>query len=31
VVHGLAMLMELSFLPGRETVGHLPVTVLLTV
>ncbi len=30
-VHGLAMLMELSFLPGRETVGDLPLTVLHTV
>ena len=31
VVHGVAMLMELSFLPGREAVGELPFTVLLTV
>ena len=31
VVHGVAMLMELSFLPGREAVGDLPFTVLLTV
>ena len=30
-VHGLAMLMELSFLPGRQTVGDLPLTVLHTV
>jgi adenine phosphoribosyltransferase len=27
-VHGLAMLMELTFLPGRATVGALPLTVL---
>jgi adenine phosphoribosyltransferase len=31
VVHGVAMLMELSFLPGRTAVGDLPFTVLLTV
>ena len=31
VVHGLAVLMELSFLPGRATVGDLPLTVLHTV
>jgi adenine phosphoribosyltransferase len=30
-VHGFAMLMELSFLPGRETVGDLPLTVLHTI
>ncbi len=30
-VHGLAMLLELSFLPGREAVGDLPLTVLHTV
>jgi adenine phosphoribosyltransferase len=30
-VHGLAMLLELSFLPGRATVGDLPLTVLHTV
>lgn len=30
-VHGLAVLMELGFLPGRETVGDVPVTALLTV
>jgi adenine phosphoribosyltransferase len=30
-VHGLAMMMELSFLPGRETVGDIPLTVLHTV
>lgn len=27
-VHALAVLMELSFLPGRETVGDVPLTVL---
>ncbi len=27
-VHGLAVLMELSFLPGRSVVGDLPLTVL---
>ncbi|MCW2760825.1 MAG: adenine phosphoribosyltransferase [Marmoricola sp.] len=31
VVHGLAMMIELSFLPGRATVGDLPLTVLHTV
>ncbi len=31
VVVGVAMLMELSFLPGRAAVGELPFTVLLTV
>ena len=31
VVHGLAVLLELSFLPGREAVGDLPLTVLHTV
>jgi len=30
-VHGVAVLMELSFLPGRETVGDIPVTVIRTV
>ena len=30
-VHGLAMLLELSFLPGREAIGDLPLTVLYTV
>ncbi len=30
-VHGLAMLLELSFLPGREAIGDLPLTVLHTV
>ena len=31
VVVGLAVLMELAFLPGRETVGGVPVTSLMTV
>lgn len=31
VVHGLAMMMELSFLPGRETVGDVALTVLHTI
>ncbi len=30
-VHGLAVLMDLSFLPGREAIGDLPLTSLLTV
>jgi adenine phosphoribosyltransferase len=30
-LHGLAMLLELSFLPGREAIGDLPLTVLYTV
>jgi len=30
-VHAAAMLMELTFLPGREAVGDLPFTVLMTV
>jgi adenine phosphoribosyltransferase len=30
-VHGIAVLMELGFLPGRDTVGDVPVTALLTV
>src|SRR4051812_1410945 len=30
-VHGVAMLMELAFLPGRETLGDVPLTTLLTV
>ena len=30
-VHGIAVLMELGFLPGREAVGGVPVTALLTV
>jgi adenine phosphoribosyltransferase len=30
-VHALAMLLELSFLPGREAIGDLPLTVLYTV
>jgi adenine phosphoribosyltransferase len=28
---GAAVLMELSFLPGRETIGDLPLTSLMTV
>ncbi len=31
IVHALAMLLELSFLPGREAIGDLPLTVLHTV
>jgi adenine phosphoribosyltransferase len=31
VVHGLAVLLELSFLPGRDTIGEIPLTVLHTV
>jgi len=31
VVHGLAVLLELSFLPGREALGDIPLTVLHTV
>jgi adenine phosphoribosyltransferase len=31
VVHGVSVLMELSFLPGREAVGDLPLTSLLTI
>ncbi len=30
-VHGLAVLIELSFLPGRETLGDVPLTALRTV
>ena len=30
-MHGLAVLLELSFLPGREAIGELPLTVLHTV
>jgi adenine phosphoribosyltransferase len=30
-VHGIAVLMELGFLPGREATGAVPVTALLTV
>ncbi len=30
-VHGVAILMELGFLPGRETLGDVPLTTLLTV
>ena len=31
VVHGVAVLMELSFLPGRQTAGDIPVTSVRTV
>jgi adenine phosphoribosyltransferase len=31
LVHGLAVLMELSFLPGRAAIGEIPLTVLHTV
>jgi adenine phosphoribosyltransferase len=31
VVHGIAVLMELSFLPGREALGDLPLTSIRTV
>lgn len=31
VVHGLAVMMELSFLSGRATIGEIPLTVLHTV
>ena len=31
VPHGVAVLMDLSFLPGREAVGDLPLTSLMTV
>lgn len=31
VVHGVAVLMELSFLPGRAVIGEIPLTVLHTV
>jgi adenine phosphoribosyltransferase len=31
VVHGVAVLMELSFLPGRETLGDIPLDVIRTV
>lgn len=31
IVHGVAVLMELSFLPGRETAGDIPVTALRTI
>jgi adenine phosphoribosyltransferase len=31
IVHGVAILMELGFLPGRETLGDVPLTTLLTV
>ena len=31
VAHGVAVLMDLSFLPGRDAIGDLPLTSLLTV
>jgi adenine phosphoribosyltransferase len=31
VAHGVAVLMDLSFLPGRATIGDLPLTSLMTV
>jgi adenine phosphoribosyltransferase len=31
IAHGVAVLMDLSFLPGRETIGDLPLTSLWTV
>ncbi len=31
VVHGVAVLMELSFLPGRETAGDIPISAIRTV
>jgi adenine phosphoribosyltransferase len=31
VAHGVAVLMDLSFLPGRDAIGELPLTSLLTV
>jgi adenine phosphoribosyltransferase len=31
VVHGVAVLLELSFLPGRETLGDIPLSVVRTV
>jgi adenine phosphoribosyltransferase len=31
VVHGVAVLMELGFLPGREAIGDVPLTTLMTV
>ena len=31
VAHGVAVLMDLSFLPGRESIGDLPLTSLMTV
>ncbi len=31
VPHAVAVLMELSFLPGRDAVGDLPLTTLVTV
>jgi adenine phosphoribosyltransferase len=31
IVHGVAVLMELSFLPGRENAGDLPITAIRTI
>ena len=31
VVHGIAVVLELGFLPGRQTIGDVPLTSLLTV
>ena len=31
VAHGVAVLMDLAFLPGRQTIGDLPLTSLMTV
>ena len=31
IAHAVAVLMDLSFLPGRETIGDLPLTTLMTV
>jgi adenine phosphoribosyltransferase len=31
VAHGVAVLMDLSFLPGRDAIGDLPLTTLMTV
>ena len=31
IVHAVAVLMELGFLPGRETIGDVPLTTLMTV
>jgi adenine phosphoribosyltransferase len=31
VIHGVAVLMELSFLPGRSTIGDIPLTAIRTV
>jgi adenine phosphoribosyltransferase len=31
IVHGVAVLMELSFLPGRATAGDIPVAAIRTI